>query len=1111
MPGESLRAVRREEPLPEIPGYEMAGFVGRGSSGNVYRARQLAVDREVAIKILHPHLARESRIVRRLQREARTTARLAHPHIVSAVDMGESAGRWWYAMEFVDGPSLAQRLKAEGRIREREALRLFIPLCEALEHLWEHGVVHRDIKPGNILIDKAGGARLADLGLAMAEDDPSITGTGGTLGTPHYISPEQAVDPRKADVRSDIWSFGATLFHAVCGRPPFSGESAAEVLSGVLYLPIPDPEELEPALSGRLALVLRKCLTRDPARRYQDPHELLLDLERVRERRAPKVERRSLDPVQRFRDTSRRTALLATGGLVALLAALVFLLPRLVGSKETPLALAPGADGPFEPLVELASRHAGGRGRPAELLGELQALEPGVPLRERPRYEELLRAVDGDLRRAVREVRTAVEGEFDAWIAADDLAAAWRLVGDELDARFARATGAGLTGLARVGTELGPWRDRFLLDLEGRTEQAVSELEALLLDWQRMRLSTVENALAQHDWERAFAALRLPSEEQVFAELGFGLRLPAVSKAGLLDDLAVEFRLRTLRLEDEWQALDRELRAFVATRRATLERQLREGRPRIAAEATLRADFERELFDRRLTREKMPSALSRAGLDALEDEAHALALLEETLLEEDARSDYAVTEELAEDALRRRDYGRALALWQEARERIAEAPRYEFSLARGELVRRLELRRAEAELLDTLLERVAERLRALDGQTIELRWGSILYPGARLAVGPDPRRDGFRADTIPGLLRLSDLPGPQLETFAGLGAEGELGSDQRLTLAAFRLHDGRASDAERVLLAAPPGESELARALGAHLAARIARTLEQGQALAGAREAEARRLLEDVTREEFRRHSPRVAQARVNRLLEEFGDLPLIKQKRGELLRLRAGLEESAPRDAERELALAFAPDSLELASHARVRLGYRFEEGRLGAWQAGDWVFDGLGMVLGPSQPILGWDQLVAEHGLRLILRTPLVPDAFELRLRFEALQGETPGRLLWINAAGFQIALGSAELPGGNGSARYLVGTEEATLFLQRLMAGEGRRAEPVLVPGTAPRELVIRGQRRSGRGEVTLDGVSLGTLTGLRAPPSDARVILMRSWGSVRILEVALEAGR
>jgi serine/threonine-protein kinase len=394
MAGDPNRAPRREEAPPEIPGYEILGFVGRGSSGVVYRARQLAIDREVAIKILHPHLARESRLVRRLQREARTTARLAHPHIVSAVDMGEAGGRWWYAMEYVDGPSLSQRLRAEGRIREREALRLFIPLCEALEHLWEHGVVHRDIKPANILIDRAGGARLADLGLAVTEEDPSITGNGGTLGTPHYISPEQAVDPRKADVRSDIWSFGATLYHALCGRPPFHGESAAEVLSGVLYSKIPDPTEIEPTVSSRITLVLRKCLTRDPTRRYQDPHELLLDLERVRERRAPRVHRRWLDPVLSRRDPARKAALGATLGLLGLLGVLVLLLPRWLGRDDGATPSTSPESGPFEPLAELEARYKSGLGRSAEILAELREVEERVPLRERVRYEELVRAVD---------------------------------------------------------------------------------------------------------------------------------------------------------------------------------------------------------------------------------------------------------------------------------------------------------------------------------------------------------------------------------------------------------------------------------------------------------------------------------------------------------------------------------------------------------------------------------------------------------------------------------------------------------------------------------------------------------------------------------------------
>ena len=243
------RVPRPVGPALEVPGYEIGPVLGRGSSGIVYRARQLAVDREVALKVLHPELSAKANVVRRLQREPRTTARLAHPNVVSAIDMGETGGRWWYAMELVEGPSLERRLRSEGRLSERESLRLFIPLCQALEHLWEHGVVHRDVKPANILIDRNGTARLADLGLAFADDDPTLTKTGGMLGTPHYVSPEQTVDPKSVDIRSDIWSLGATLFHALCGEPPFAGASSAEVLSAVLYESIPDPHELEPELS----------------------------------------------------------------------------------------------------------------------------------------------------------------------------------------------------------------------------------------------------------------------------------------------------------------------------------------------------------------------------------------------------------------------------------------------------------------------------------------------------------------------------------------------------------------------------------------------------------------------------------------------------------------------------------------------------------------------------------------------------------------------------------------------------------------------------------------------------------------------------------------------
>ena len=268
--------------------------------------------------------------------------------------------------------------------------------------------------------------------------------------------------------------------------------------------------------------------------------------------------------------------------------------------------------------------------------------------------------------------------------------------------------------------------------------------------------------------------------------------------------------------------------------------------------------------------------------------------------------------------------------------------------------------------------------------------------------------------------------------------------------------------------------------------------------------------LDATRREEFPRQNPRIARARLARLLDELGDVPLVKQQRSELLRLRAGLEESAPKDVEREFQRVFLPDWHKLTPTARVRFGYDFGEGHLGAFESGDWVFDGLGMVLGPFAAIQGWDQLAAENGLRLLLKTPLVPDSFELRLRFEALQGEAPGRLLWLTAGGFQLALGASDLPGTDGGARFLVGTEDGKTFLMRLLAGEGKRSGTIVVPGTPPRELVLSAHRRSGRYDCTLDGAPLAETAGLRAPPSDARSLELRSWGAIRILDVTLEGG-
>ena len=167
----------RESPmdLPGIEGYTIDGVLGHGATGTVVSGVQIAVDRPVAIKFLHPELCSDKRAIIRLQREARAAARLAHPGIISAVDMGVSEGRWWYAMELVEGISLAERIEERGTLTEREAIRLFAPIVDALEHAHGMGVIHRDVKPANILIDGRGRARLG-LGLGRNRSARNIRG-----------------------------------------------------------------------------------------------------------------------------------------------------------------------------------------------------------------------------------------------------------------------------------------------------------------------------------------------------------------------------------------------------------------------------------------------------------------------------------------------------------------------------------------------------------------------------------------------------------------------------------------------------------------------------------------------------------------------------------------------------------------------------------------------------------------------------------------------------------------------------------------------------------------------------------------------------------------------
>ena len=261
--------------VTSIAGYEIVDKLGRGATGVVYKARQVAMDRLVALKVLQPSLSKDAVYVERFFREARNAARLNHPNVVQAIDAGVDKGYHYFVMEFVDGPTLAARLK-QGSLTEEQALKIAHNVAAALTHAELHGIVHRDIKPENIMLTSRGVAKLADLGIAKNfAVDASVTMEGNTLGTQHYMSPEQARGDANIDIRSDIYSLGATLFHMVTGSPPFEGETPAIVVSKRLLQPAPNARDRRPDLSVGAALLIQRMMARNANERYATAMELL--------------------------------------------------------------------------------------------------------------------------------------------------------------------------------------------------------------------------------------------------------------------------------------------------------------------------------------------------------------------------------------------------------------------------------------------------------------------------------------------------------------------------------------------------------------------------------------------------------------------------------------------------------------------------------------------------------------------------------------------------------------------------------------------------------------------------------------------------------------------
>jgi eukaryotic-like serine/threonine-protein kinase len=260
--------------------YELLDLLGTGGFGRVYRVRDLHLEREVALKILHPQLTQDPAVVERFRREAQLAARLNHGNIVSIYDIGGRSGLIWYTMELVNGPSLAQLVEREGPLPLDRVLRLLREALSALAHAHGSGLVHRDIKPENMLIESDGRLRITDFGLALALRYGKFGGATSQSGTPQFASPEQLLGER-VDQRSDLYSLAAVAYFALLGHPPFQGSTPEQVLAKQTTNQLPSPRELREDVSGELEAVLARALQSEVDQRYPSAAEFLQALNRV--------------------------------------------------------------------------------------------------------------------------------------------------------------------------------------------------------------------------------------------------------------------------------------------------------------------------------------------------------------------------------------------------------------------------------------------------------------------------------------------------------------------------------------------------------------------------------------------------------------------------------------------------------------------------------------------------------------------------------------------------------------------------------------------------------------------------------------------------------------
>lgn len=331
-----------------VGNYELLSKIADGGMGSVYKARHRETGALVAVKIVPPSLTHNPTLLKRFEKEWRAAHNLDHPNIVRALEFGYEGATPYLVMEYVDGESLGKRLDRTGRLAEQEAIRIIAQVAQGLHKAHKAKLVHRDVKPDNILLTADGVAKLADLGLVREVDsEVNLTRTGRGLGTPYFMAPEQFCDAKSADARCDIYSLGATLYMAVTGELPFRSHSPLEVWMKKRDNDYPSPRELVPSLSERTDWAIRRAMSADPAQRPATCREFVEDLTGRSTRKSIVVQAKSQGDLWYLQyEDENGYRHVVKGSLSNVRKCLK---DGLLGDAEN-ISVSASRDGPFEPL-----------------------------------------------------------------------------------------------------------------------------------------------------------------------------------------------------------------------------------------------------------------------------------------------------------------------------------------------------------------------------------------------------------------------------------------------------------------------------------------------------------------------------------------------------------------------------------------------------------------------------------------------------------------------------------------------------------------------------------------------------------------------------------------